>query len=59
VEYYILAIFISIAVVGTIVLVYLGRKEEREKISVKWRFYTLLTLFLLLIIFGISLITYI
>jgi hypothetical protein len=55
IEGYILAIFISIAVVGTIVLVYLGRKEEREKISIKWRFYTLLSLFILLIIFGIML----
>ncbi|HEC38712.1 MAG TPA: hypothetical protein ENI29_10790 [bacterium] len=55
IEGYIATIFISIAVVGTIILVYLGRKEEREKISIKWRFYTLLTLFLLLIIFGILL----
>jgi len=35
--------------------VYIGRKEEREKISIKWRFYTLLSLFLLLIIFGVLL----
>jgi len=55
IEWYIFTIFISIAVVGTIVLVYLGRKEEREKISIKWRFYTLLSLFLLLIIFGVIL----
>ncbi|KKM13557.1 hypothetical protein LCGC14_1715040, partial [marine sediment metagenome] len=37
---YIATTFISIAVVGTIILVYIGRKEEREKISIKWRFYT-------------------
>ncbi|KKN26993.1 hypothetical protein LCGC14_0869030, partial [marine sediment metagenome] len=52
IEGYIATTFISIAVVGTIILVYIGRKEEREKISIKWRFYTLLSLFLLLIIFG-------
>ncbi|HEC38476.1 MAG TPA: hypothetical protein ENI29_09580 [bacterium] len=52
---YIATTFISIAVVGTIILVYIGRKEEREKISIKWRFYTLLSLFLLLIIFGVLL----
>ena len=49
--WYIFTVLISIAVVGTITLVYLGRKEEREKISIKWRFYTLLILFSLLILF--------
>ncbi|MHA2283248.1 MAG: hypothetical protein ACXAC5_20595 [Promethearchaeota archaeon] len=53
VEWYLFTGFISTAVVGTIILVFLGRKEEREKISVKWRFYTLLTLFILLILFGV------
>ena len=52
-EWYIFTGFISTAVVGTIILVFLGRKEEREKISVKWRFYTLLSLFILLILFGV------
>ncbi|MFX1480579.1 MAG: hypothetical protein ACFFCI_21020, partial [Promethearchaeota archaeon] len=51
--WYIFTVLISIAVVGTITLVYLRRKEEREKISIKWRFYTLLALFILLIIFTI------
>jgi hypothetical protein len=51
--WYIFTIFISIAVAGSIVLIFIGRKEEREKISVKWRFYTLLSLFIFLIIFGI------
>jgi hypothetical protein len=50
--WYIFTVLISIGVVGTITLVYLGRKEEREKISIKWRFYTLLILFILLIIFA-------
>lgn len=49
--WYIFTVLISIAVVGSIILVYIGRKEEREKISVKWRFYTLLSLFILLILF--------
>jgi len=52
-EWYIFASFISTAVIGTIILVFLGRKEEREKISVKWRFYTLLILFILIILFGV------
>ncbi|MFW9821556.1 MAG: hypothetical protein ACFFE4_01390 [Candidatus Thorarchaeota archaeon] len=52
-QWYLFTGFISTAVVGTIILVFLGRKEEREKISVKWRFYTLLTLFILLILLGV------
>jgi hypothetical protein len=51
--WYIFTILISIAVAGSIVLIFIGRKEEREKISVKWRFYTLLSLFIFLIIFAI------
>jgi hypothetical protein len=54
-DWYIFTFFISIAVIGTIIVVYLLRKEEREKISVKWRFYTLLTLTILFILFGILL----
>ncbi|MFX1571704.1 MAG: hypothetical protein ACFFB0_03070 [Promethearchaeota archaeon] len=54
--YYILTVFIAIAVIGTFVLVYMGRKEEREKLSVKWRFYTLITLFIAFIFFGIMLV---
>ncbi|MFX1280758.1 MAG: hypothetical protein ACFFA3_15385 [Promethearchaeota archaeon] len=50
---YIFTIFISIAVAGSIVLIFMRRKEEREKISVRRRFYTLLILFILLIFFGI------
>ncbi len=52
-QWYLFTGLISTAVVGTIILVFLGRKEEREKISVKWRFYTLLSLFILLILFGV------
>ncbi|MFW9941269.1 MAG: hypothetical protein ACFFFT_09520 [Candidatus Thorarchaeota archaeon] len=55
-EWYIATILISISVVGSVILVYLRRKEEREKISVKWRFVTLLTLFVLLIIFIVLLV---
>jgi len=54
--WYIAIILISISVVGSIVLVYLRKKEEREKIAVKWRFFTLLTLFMLLISFIILLV---
>jgi hypothetical protein len=52
-DWYLFTGFISTAVVGTIILVFLGRKEEREKISVKWRFYTLLSLFVLLTLLGV------
>jgi hypothetical protein len=51
--WYFATILISISVVGSIIVVYLRKKEEREKIAVKWRFYTLLTLFVLLIIFTV------
>ncbi len=51
--WYIFTVFISIAVIGTITLVYMGRKEEREKLSIKWRFYTLITLFIAFISFGV------
>jgi len=51
--WYIFTAFISIAVIGTITLVYMGRKEEREKLSIKWRFYTLITLFIAFITFGV------
>ena len=51
--WYIFTVFISIAVIGTITLVYMGRKEEREKLSIKWRFYTLITLFIAFIAFGV------
>ncbi|MHA1992280.1 MAG: hypothetical protein ACW98A_15010, partial [Candidatus Hodarchaeales archaeon] len=54
-QWYLFTGLISTAVVGTIILVFLGRKEEREKISVKWRFYTLLSLFILLILLGVLL----
>ncbi|MFX1310607.1 MAG: hypothetical protein ACFE8C_12975 [Promethearchaeota archaeon] len=50
--WYIFTFFISIAVVGTIIVIYLRRKEEREKISIKWRFYTLLILTILFILFA-------
>lgn len=51
-DWYIFTIFISITVVGTIIVVYLLRKEERQKISIKWRFYTLLILTILFILFA-------
>jgi len=54
--WYIATTLISISVVGSIILVYLRRKEEREKIAVKWRFYTFLTLFVLFISFIILLV---
>ncbi|MFX1312642.1 MAG: hypothetical protein ACFFHD_08530, partial [Promethearchaeota archaeon] len=51
--WYIFTVFISMAVIGTVTLVYMGRKEEREKLSIKWRFYTLIILFIAFITFGV------
>ena len=55
-DWYIATMLISISVVGSIILVYLRKKEEREKIAYKWRFFTLVTLFILLIFFIILLV---
>jgi hypothetical protein len=52
-DWYLFTGFVSTAVVGTIILVIIRRKEESQKISIKWRFYTLLSLFILLIILGV------
>ncbi|KKM66502.1 hypothetical protein LCGC14_1480590, partial [marine sediment metagenome] len=51
--WYIFTIWISIWIVGTIILPYIRFKEKREKISIKWRFYTLIALILTLLILGI------
>ncbi|MFX0030602.1 MAG: hypothetical protein ACFE8B_15425, partial [Candidatus Hermodarchaeota archaeon] len=53
--WYIFTSFISIAVAGSIILIFIRRKEEREKISIRKRFWTLIILFVLLILFGILL----
>ena len=52
-EWYIFTIWISIWVLGAILLLYMSFKEKREKISIKWRFYTLLILIIMLVLFGI------
>lgn len=51
--WYIFTIWISIWIVGAILLPYMSFKEKRENISIKWRFYTLILLIILLILFGI------
>ncbi|MEE9376599.1 MAG: hypothetical protein V3V33_01010 [Candidatus Lokiarchaeia archaeon] len=51
--WYIFTIWISIWIVGAILLPYMIFKEKRENISIKWRFYTLIFLIILLILFGI------
>ncbi|MFX1575263.1 MAG: hypothetical protein ACFFB0_21215 [Promethearchaeota archaeon] len=51
--WYIFTVWISIWIVGAILLPYMIFKEKREKITIKWRFYTLLILITLLILFGI------
>ena len=51
--WYTLAIWISIWILGAILLPYIIFKERRENISIKWRFYTLIILISTLILFGI------
>ena len=51
--WYIFTIWISIWIVGAILLPYMIFKEKKENISIKWRFYTLILLIIFLIIFGI------
>ncbi|MFX0034512.1 MAG: hypothetical protein ACFE9I_02590 [Candidatus Hermodarchaeota archaeon] len=51
--WYIFTIWISIWIVGAILLPYISFKEKSENISIKWRFYTLILLIILLILFGI------
>ncbi|MFX1419828.1 MAG: hypothetical protein ACFE9N_12995, partial [Promethearchaeota archaeon] len=51
--WYIFTIWISIWIIGAILLPYIRFKERSENISIKWRFYTLIILIFLLIILGI------
>ena len=51
--WYVFTIWISIWIVGAILLPYMIFKEKRENISIKWRFYTLILLIILLVLFGI------
>ncbi|MFW9901053.1 MAG: hypothetical protein ACFFDY_07165 [Candidatus Thorarchaeota archaeon] len=51
--WYTLATWISIWILGAILLPYIIFKERRENISIKWRFYTLIILISTLILFGI------
>ncbi|MFX1302635.1 MAG: hypothetical protein ACFE9X_04670 [Promethearchaeota archaeon] len=53
--WYIFTIWISIWIMGAILLPYISFKEKRENISIKWRFYTLIILIILLVLFGILL----
>jgi len=52
-EWYVFTTWISIWILGAILLPYIIFKEKNESISIKWRFYTLIILISLLILFGI------
>ncbi len=52
-DWWLFTIWISIWIVGTVLLPYIRFKEKREKISIKWRFYTLITFIITLVILGI------
>ncbi|MFX0105252.1 MAG: hypothetical protein ACFE75_07160, partial [Candidatus Hodarchaeota archaeon] len=51
--WYIFTIWISIWIVGAILLPYIRFKERSENISIKWRFYTLTILIIIVISLGI------
>ena len=51
--WYIFTTWISIWILGAVLLPYMSFKEKREKISIKWRFYTLIILITTLVLFGI------
>lgn len=51
--WYIFTTWISIWILGAVLLPYISFKEKREKISIKWRFYTLIILIITLLLFGI------
>ncbi|MEE9376598.1 MAG: hypothetical protein V3V33_01005 [Candidatus Lokiarchaeia archaeon] len=57
-DYYIFTTWISIWILGAILLPYIIFKEKNENISIKWRFYTLIILISMLILFGILLLVY-
>jgi hypothetical protein len=56
IEFMILTIFISVLIFGAILEPYIYYKEKKDKISIKWRFYSIIFLVIILIITGIFLI---
>jgi hypothetical protein len=52
----IILIISSIIILGAILAIYIYRIEKKQKISIKWRFYTTIMLIILAIIWGILLI---
>ncbi len=54
-EWYILVLWIGIWILGAVLLPFIIYKEKKENISIKWRFYTLISLIITLIIFGLLL----
>ncbi|MBD3214723.1 MAG: hypothetical protein GF311_19080 [Candidatus Lokiarchaeota archaeon] len=55
-EFYLLALFLSLTILGAIFLPYVYYQEKKEGISIKWRFY--LTLFFIIILIITLLIFY-
>jgi len=51
--WYIFTFWISIWILGVILLPYIKYKERSENISIKWRFYTLIIFIVLVIVVGI------
>lgn len=51
--WYVFTFWISIWIIGVILLPYIRFKERSENISIKWRFYTLIIFIVLVIVVGI------
>ena len=54
-EWYILVLWIGIWILGAILLPFIIYKEKKENISIKWRFYTLISLIITLVVIGLVL----
>ncbi|MBY8982937.1 MAG: hypothetical protein KGD57_08315, partial [Candidatus Lokiarchaeota archaeon] len=49
-RFYLITVFLSFTILGAIFLPYIYYKEKKEQISIKWRFYSTLFFFIVLII---------
>ncbi len=57
IEFYLIAFFLSLVILGVIILPYIYYKEKKEEISIKWRFFSTIIFISILIITFILIIT--
>lgn len=55
VDWILLSIFMGVLILGAVSLPYIYYKEKKEHISIKYRFYTLISLIIIIVIFSILL----